>query len=334
MKGLSLIELMIAMTLGLATVAAVGWVYLGTMKTYRAHDASSRIQEGARHAFELIGKDLRMTGTVGCPYATQTNVITNYGTEWYADLFDQPLISIEQDATDVGEVNEFSDAVSILRADVSKEFIVQNHDSVAMTFTLPADHGIQDGELMVVTDCSHAAVFQATGPTSTTVGHSPGGTPGNSSGVLGATYTPGSRLYRLKAVTYYIAPNAAGVPSLFRLVPTGSSATPTPEELVEGVEDLQVTYGADTDSPKNGVVDLVGGVGYITATDVDSLAGVDVPEKWGRVVSVRVSLLMSTAEDRIVATSQTYAYNGGSAITAPDLRMRKVFTHVIKLRNR
>jgi type IV pilus assembly protein PilW len=335
MKGLSLVELMIAMTLGLATVAAVGWVYLGTMQTYRTHDAISRVQEGARHAFELIGKDLRMTGAVGCPYATYANDMTN-STAWYTNLFGQPLIGIEQDATDVGEVNELSDALSVLRADVSREFIVQNHNSGTATFTLPSGHGIQDGELLVATDCTHAAVFQATATTANTVGHTTGGTPGNSTGALGATYTPGSRVYRLNAVTYYVAVNGAGVPSLYRLVPTGTSATLTPEELVEGVEDLQVTFGVDTDIPADGIVDLVGGDGYISADDVDSVSvpGANTSEKWSRVVSVRVSLLIRTAEDRVASVSQQYSYNGVADIDAPDLRIRKVFTHVIKVRNR
>ena len=80
MKGVTLIELMISMTIGLATIAAVGWVYLGTMQTYRTHDALSRLQEGARHTFELIGKDLRMTGVSGCSFSTSMNVVKNADT--------------------------------------------------------------------------------------------------------------------------------------------------------------------------------------------------------------------------------------------------------------
>ena len=332
MKGLSLVELMISLTLGLATVAAVGWVYLGTMQTYRTHDAISRVQEGARHAFELISKDLRMSGTVGCPYTTFTNDLTT-PTDWYKNLFGQPLSSIEQDGSDTDEVNEFSDALSVLRADVSREIIVSSHAGSA--FSVPSGHGVQDGELMVATDCNHAAVFQASGTTDTSIGHGAGGNL-NATGNLGAAYTPNSRLYRMKAVTYFVRPNDAEVPSLYRMVPIGTAGTETPEELVEGVEDLQVTYGVDTDIPADGVVNLVDGEGYISADDVDSASvpGANAAEKWQRVVSVRVSLLLHTAEDRLAQEPQNYAYNGNDDITAPDLRIRKVFTHVIKVRNR
>ena len=68
MRGLSLIELMIATTISLVILAAVGWVYQGTSQTYRSHDALARMQEGARYAFELMSKDLRMAGVAGCPY--------------------------------------------------------------------------------------------------------------------------------------------------------------------------------------------------------------------------------------------------------------------------
>ena len=134
--GFTLVELMIAMTLGLATVAAVGWVYLGTMQAYRTHDALSRLQEGARHAFEVIGKDVRMTGTTGCSYASTMNVMNN-PTAWYEDLFGQSLISVAKNGT-ANTQTQYSDALRVLRADISREYIVQNHNSAASTFTLAA----------------------------------------------------------------------------------------------------------------------------------------------------------------------------------------------------
>src|SRR5690606_3449348 len=127
-----------------------------------------------------------------------------------------------------------------------------------------------------------------------TVGHAAGGL--NTSANLGAVYGPGARLYRLIGHTYYVAENAVGVPALFRLRGDGA-----PEELVEGVEDIQVTFGVDTSAPEDGQVDLIDGEAYVTADVVESAA---VPggtnwEKWARVVSVRVSLLMRSIEDRI-----------------------------------
>lgn len=345
-RGFSLIELMVAMALGLLVVSGIGWIYFGTMQTYRSHDALSRMQEGARHAFELIGSDLRMAGATGCGRDTRANVIAVSG-DWYKNLFVQPIISFEKNAlpgSGGDPLTEHSDALAVLHADLRREFIVQTHDIAASTFQLTEPSDLHDGELMVATNCSHAAVFQATTASGITVMHAMSGTPGNVTPNLGANAAPytfgaGSRLYRLSASAYYVANNAAGTPSLFRKKPRGVDATPTAEELVEGVEDMQVSFGVDTTVPANGQTDFVDpdvdGIPYLTSAQVESTAvpGATVEERWARVVSVRVSLLMRTVEDRVTSTPQSYTYEGDTVV-APDLRVRKVFTHVVKLRNR
>jgi type IV pilus assembly protein PilW len=335
MKGLTLIELMIAMTLGLISIAAVGWIYLGTIQTYRTHDALSRVQEGARYAFEVIGKDLRMTGVTGCGYSTRMNVIASPTVGWFKKLFEQPIISEEQDGT-ADSVTEFSDALRVLRADVSREAIVDVHDSGTATITTVADHGLADDAFLIATDCVHAALFQATSVGGKSITHATSGaTPANATALLGSpintsyTYAKGARVYGLSANTYYVDENAAGVPSLFRGTTAGS------EELVEGVEDLRVTYGVDSSAPADGETDIVDGEAYLSATEVTDTAalGATVEDRWARVVSIRISLLMRTIEDRVAPGRQTYTYNG-DVVEADDLRIRKVFTHVIKLRNR
>lgn len=341
-SGFSLIELMIAMTLSLMVLAAIGWVYFGTMRTYKSHDSLSRMQESARYAFEVIGKDLRMIGAAGCSYSTSANVL-NTNTDWYKNLFGQALSGAEQDGT--GET-QYSDSLRVVRADVAREYVVLAHNSVGAQFTLTAASDLTSGQLMLATDCTNAAVFQATSASSANVSHAASGTPGNSTinlGPLAAAYTygAGTRLYRLHSAVYYVDNNSVGVPSLFRKMPAGSTAALTAEELVEGVEDMQVAYGVDTTPTPDGEADFVDPDGdgdpYLTAAQLDDAAspvpGGNAAARWQRVVSVRISLLIRTVEDRVVPSTQTYRYNGAD-ITAPDLRLRKVFTHVIKVRNR
>jgi type IV pilus assembly protein PilW len=183
-RGFTLIELMISMTLGLGTIAVTGYIYLGTVKTYRAHDSMSRLQEGARFAFELMGKDLRMAGTAGCPRATSANVLNN-NTDWEKDLFGMPIVSVERDGV-AGTETEFSDALRVLRADMTREYIVQAHDSAAGIFTLTGVHNITAGQYVVATDCNHAVVFQASVPAANQISHPAGGVPGNATNLLGA----------------------------------------------------------------------------------------------------------------------------------------------------
>jgi type IV pilus assembly protein PilW len=66
-RGLTLVELMIALALGLLLVAGVGAVYLGSNQTYRTAQAGARIQETGRYALDVIGRSLRQAGFKSVP---------------------------------------------------------------------------------------------------------------------------------------------------------------------------------------------------------------------------------------------------------------------------
>jgi type IV pilus assembly protein PilW len=340
MRGLSLVELMIAMTISLIVLAAVGWIYQGTMKTYRTQDALARMQEGARYAFEVMGKDLRMAGATGCSFQKSVNVVTDYDdADKNLNLFELPISSVDKDSHAAGTVIEHSDALRVVHADVSREYQVQLHNSGAHTFTVdPADTvDFAADTFLVATDCDHAAVFAATAVAGNAVSHGQGDL--NSTGELGETgaytFLPGARLYRLSASTYYVKLNDAGVSSLYRLTPYGT------EELVEGVDDLQVSFAVDRSSPSDGNADFYApdpahdSVPYLTGTWIngDAVLGANEQARWTHVVSVRISLLMSSAEDHVLPAPQSVTYDG-AALAPGDTRLRKVFTHVVKLRNR
>jgi type IV pilus assembly protein PilW len=61
-SGLSLIELLVAMGLGLILVVGIGTVYLGSRQTYRMQEANARVQETGRFALEVIGRSMRLAG--------------------------------------------------------------------------------------------------------------------------------------------------------------------------------------------------------------------------------------------------------------------------------
>ncbi len=60
--GFSLVELMVAMTIGLALTLVIAQLFLGSRQTYATQDDLARIQEGARFAVDLMAKELRMAG--------------------------------------------------------------------------------------------------------------------------------------------------------------------------------------------------------------------------------------------------------------------------------
>lgn len=66
-QGLSLIELMVAMSLGLLLMLAIGTIYVGSAQTYRVQDDFGRLQEAGRTALDMIGHSLRQAGFADIP---------------------------------------------------------------------------------------------------------------------------------------------------------------------------------------------------------------------------------------------------------------------------
>src|SRR3546814_8507221 len=85
-RGVTLIELMIALVLGLLVVAAAIGIFLSNKQVFRTTDNLSRMQENARIGFELMARDLRMAGASACSREIPiVNVIKHnyaYGTDW------------------------------------------------------------------------------------------------------------------------------------------------------------------------------------------------------------------------------------------------------------
>ncbi len=65
-KGFGLIELMIAMVLGLLVLGAAIAVFQSNLRTFNANDGQNRVQENARVAYELLSTDVRATGSSAC----------------------------------------------------------------------------------------------------------------------------------------------------------------------------------------------------------------------------------------------------------------------------
>lgn len=64
--GFSLIELMIAMVLGLLVLGAAIAVFQSNQRTFSANEGQNRIQEGARAAYEMMSRDIRAAGGTAC----------------------------------------------------------------------------------------------------------------------------------------------------------------------------------------------------------------------------------------------------------------------------
>jgi type IV pilus assembly protein PilW len=319
-QGLSLVELMIALALGMIIILAIGYAYIGTRVTFKQQDALGRMQENARYVFETLSKDLRMSGFAGSLCGQDDTEVTNglpSPADWDQDIFGSPVKGYEDASATAPEVTAevyAGDALSIIHADSTREYVVSADAAAgaAITFVeVPADGNV------VVAGCDNAKPRQAFVLA--------GGV-----NALATTIKAQSRIMPIVANLYYVRANGDGVPSLYRKPGGGDSV-----ELAEGVEDMQITYGVDTSNPATCSENDGGVDSYVTADQVEATVPcATTAEDWKKVLSIRVSLLMRSVEDNVTSETQTYDFNGENDIEPDDRRLRKVFTTTIAVRNR
>lgn len=363
--GVSLVEVMIAMTIGLILTAGVIQLFLGSKTTYRFHDAVSRVQENARFALEALNYDVRMAGNIGCTaYASGVrNTLRTTGAGATPPSFDPGAGIQGWEATGTAPGNTFalpgataavvdasgntawttaagavldagtmvlpgSDVVRIWRGDDNPTTITSVTPGANTVLGVTPNSGIQNAEILLISDCQHRPeVVQAcTFNGNINIAQlSSGCSPGNDTSLQLETQV-GGQVVKLRSYIYYVGkrnddPN--NPPGLFRrpLDASGANgaAAGTPEEVVEGVESMQILYGIDTNNDR--VVER-----YVTANNVTN---------WTSVLSVQVALLMRATEiGDDISGAVTHVLGGVNATATNDRRLRQVFNTTIALRNR
>ena len=73
-SGFGLVEMMVALVLGLLVVGAAFAIFQSNQRTFSSNQGLNRIQEGARAAFEMMGNDLRAAGGSACSNVARPDV--------------------------------------------------------------------------------------------------------------------------------------------------------------------------------------------------------------------------------------------------------------------
>lgn len=319
--GLSLIELMVAMTLGFIVVAAVGTVYLSSRQAFRMGDSMSRMQENARLAMETVARDVRMAGYVGCGNLQNATVNTIANAPVPAISPSTAITGLDSGASTANFMGTTitrpaGDTISVMGAFGGGVGLVGNLAPSNANVQINGNpYGFAVDDVLVVTNCTNADIFRATsvsGSTGTvTMAHGNSTNTGNRIG----TYGSDAFVMKMEQYTYFIGINPALKRALYR-----TSLTEGTMELVEDVWDMQITYGRDTNA--DGAADT-----YSDATTVT------VGANWAQVVSARINLLLASPEDNVVPSQQTYNFDG-AAVPAGDRRLYQVLTSTIAVRNR
>ena len=334
--GLTLVELMVAITLTLVLTAGIIQVVLSSKHTYNLQQGISRIQENTRLVSDMLGRDLSQAGYLGCLRSldpADSNTVSN---KLVASDKDEDGNEITDEFGQViknpNALYDFRLAIDGIENGDRDQIIVRGTSeglSVPMTGTLslspsgsftvdnnhPAYNLLDQWDIVTLSDCSHATVFMITNDVRTSDGvveHQTGFTPPSTHANNGLYnnnidlewYFVGSdiddrvpaKLYISNIVRYELR-DVRGTTSLFR----------DNQELVPNVSSFNVLYGITSDiKAQNPLAER-----YLTADQVTD---------WNNVVSLRLSVVVRSEDPMGADTADRHG--------------EREFNTTIRLRNR
>ncbi len=344
-RGLSMIELMIAIVIGLLLLSGTASLMINNKRIYREQNEMARLQENVRFAMEILIKDIRRAGYAGCMDRIQNvnSTVNGGGNDTFLMNFKNPVEGSES-ASNWYPSNSTEATVDML----------PGSDGITLKFLEPIGVTLRDdmplvsaelkvysvgplveGEIIALTDCDSADIMQMTQiqAASISLQHNPGNTnpsPGNSTASLSKRYNEGAEVVRFVARRYFVGTSpVTGETGLYRYAQDlhdfdndGDRAEFITQELIEGVENMQILYGEDTAG---------------NDSVADTFVSADAVTNWDDVVTARISLLMHTIkEDFTTPLNSNASYNllGSAVPTAQDHRHRRIFSSTIMIRNR
>lgn len=317
-SGLSLIELLIAMALGLVLTLGVTQIYLGSSVTYRQTQGFAHAQESSRFVSAMLTPALRSAGSFGCLTQSNRPLDSEIDPQLNTDLnLTVPLGEALRgwEYTGTGPDDSITLAGGALATPTAGNWasgttganlpasltgdVVTNSDVVIVNALTPTSvtvsavtaaggtdisltsaSGINKEHVVLTTSddssgtCFRGELFQNSDDTTDSSVAMPAGN------TFGRGYGPETRVYEFTQMAYYIAEGTNEEPALFRRLMTPIEA---PQELISGVETLQILYGIkNTSGTSSAAVD------YVTAAQVAD---------WNLVVSVRFSVMTRSPDD-------------------------------------
>lgn len=309
-QGFSLVELMVAMVLGLLIVGGVLSIFITTSRSYATNQAVSEVQGNARVAFELLTQNIRQAGLTGCNSMDGriANVLNNgpenHNTgappkDWWADWEnvmrgydgDQTGLAVTVGTAESQRVDG-TDAMILMGATGTGLSVESSSNNNSAQFKLSAANpDWAKGDIIIVCDPDHATIMQITSYNSSnkTLVHNTGNSvsPGNCSKGLGFpadcsdvngnayAFAKNSTVSKLASNAWYIGNNPAGGRSLYKA--TVSAGSKSFQEIVRGVEDMQLEYH------------VKGAAAFDKAKDVTN---------WNAVDAVKVTLTLESSAQK------------------------------------
>lgn len=297
-SGFSLIELMVASTVGLLLLSSVVALFVSSKRAYIETERHGFLADNGRHALDILTEDLRLVDFWGAARAIDISAHASLDA-----VSDDCSASAAGFLTSAALFAKTADAATVFDcvtdAAAGSEVLVVKH--VATTPTPAAD--LRADQTYVAANLADALLFDgADTPPSLTLGGE----------------IPNGAYWEYRASIYYVSDTAAAVPTLFRKQLIGGVWSAS-EEIAAGVERFIVAYGVDSN-------------GDAAADQYVSSAGAD----WNKVVSLKFYLLMRSEQaDPRYVDANTYQLGAVTVDPNPDDGYRRaVFDTTVTLRNR
>lgn len=326
--GVSLIEIMIAVTLGLILMAGVIQFFVGNKQAYKRMEGINGLQENGRYALRQITDSLRMadhwggveSGDIGG--SPSVSGIGSCDAAWILKV-SEGLMGYEGAATPPLPSGCVASADYVADSDI---FVVRHAGGNYQTSAV-VKAGSSEDKIWVRSAVSRRAQLFAWNNIS-----------GLASDLYDATDEDAVGLYNYpyRLTAYFIRPCSAKTGSTCTASSDGGQPEPTltsltlvgttlkEQALANGVEQMQLEYGVDTNLDTN--VEF-----YATAAQVTAAS------QWDNVSSIRVSLVVRASVRSTIADTSSYTLPGGYVFTPTGDAQnypRKVFTSVVQIRNR
>lgn len=300
-QGLTLVELMISITLGLVIIGALMGVLASSSASRTSTERESELQTNGRYAIEFLRRELLHAGLRGNTWA-DPGAVVGVGTVT-GDCGPGFATNIRQGVWAANDANPFS-ATCLPSADYSTgDIVVVRRTSFLPVATLNAN------TVYFRSAYERGQVFRGTAPNF-------------------VSEVP-FQDFQMDVSVFYISPftTSAGesplVPALYRRTLSPGPAY-TASMVASNVEDMQVQFGRYTTDERTQYYDPDAISGDSLTTD---------PTEWDDVNLARIWLLVrSTSPEPGYTNTNTYEL-GDKSITVNDNFRRQVFSAVVQLRN-
>lgn len=290
--GLSLIELMISMVIGLVILAGVTTIFVANNKTRLELEKTSRQIENGRYAMQLITEDLQMAGYLGSYVPSTTaptlTALPDPCSTDMATIDGARLLHVQGYDEGAGAPTCLSDVKS------GTDILVVRRASTCVAGSTNCDAFAVNAPHLQVSGCSTdtKTYMIGGGASAAAAATSTNGVANAAAGLTLKRVGCGSTadILRYRTHIYFIADNnigSDGVPTLKR-AELGDTMSIVP--LVEGIDNMQFEYGVDTNA------DAAPNAYTANPTTYNSCAGNDCVRNWWNVMAVKVNVLARNTE--------------------------------------